>query len=64
MNSISRSSIRRALKTAKQIYSIRSPIILKKEKNKTFSQSWRKERIKTSFEQNVNSISFYDLNRI
>ncbi len=39
MNSISRSSIRKALKIDEQIYSIRDLTILKKKKNKIFNQS-------------------------
>jgi len=64
MNSIFRSSIEKALKTAEQIYSIGDPTILKKEKNKIFNQFFLKKRIETLFEQSINSTLFYNLDKI
>ncbi len=53
MNSTSKSSIGKVLKTAIQIYSTESPTTSKK-----------KERIKVLFERNTNSMLFYNLGRI
>ncbi len=47
-----------------QMRLVKDPTTLKEEKNKTFNQSWRKEKIEASFERNTNLILFYNLNRI